>query len=173
MRTRKRTEPIVRFMRLVDTNGPYSSACGSRCWVWTGAQNPRGYGGFYPGPDAGSKTISAHRWFWVHERGAVPDWYELDHICRNTSCVRLEHLRVVTRSENLAARPKSVYPNFTKERCVRGHEYDYRVTSGDRVGHRICRACAKERQRRYRERKRSQEIGASGTILDSGRRTGP
>ena len=78
------------------------------------------------------KLWLAHRFFWIREKGEVPEGLELDHICRNSLCVNLAHLRAVTHRENTRNRASSD-PHPCK-RC-----------GGERVdnvkGHKICLKC--------------------------------
>jgi hypothetical protein len=85
----------------------------SGCFLWAGKSiNPRyGYGGFF----LDGKNIPAHRAAWMLFRGPIPAAMEIDHLCRTPACVNPEHLRVVTKAENLRHRAK------TKARCRRGH----------------------------------------------------
>lgn len=66
------------------------------CWLWTGAPNSTGYG---------AMSLEGHRDY-VHRHsyrlvnGPIPDSMEVDHKCHNRLCVRPDHLRVVTHTEN-------------------------------------------------------------------------
>lgn len=62
------------------------------CWNYTGTINKRGYGQI--------RQTTAHRFFWQHLRGPVPDGLHLDHLCYNRRCVNPEHLEPVTNLEN-------------------------------------------------------------------------
>jgi hypothetical protein len=81
--------------------------------------------------------------------GDVPSGYELDHLCRNTSCVNPSHLEAVTHHENLSRSPLMGGWETTRKRptrCPAGHDYDERNT---RVygGKRQCVTCGRERKR--------------------------
>ena len=68
------------------------------CHVWTAAKDKDGYGQFRDG----DKIRQAHIWAWEHSTGnPLPSGFELDHICRNRSCVNPQHLELVTHSENI------------------------------------------------------------------------
>lgn len=83
-----RSRPEVRFWAKV--------LKGQNCWEWQADANRRGYGSFrYQG-----KIVRAHRYAWYLENGEIPDGMEIDHQCRNTRCVRPEHLKVVSRKQN-------------------------------------------------------------------------
>ena len=66
------------------------------CWEWTGYITPQGYGLFWDG----SRPNTAHRVSWGLSNGPIPDGMDIDHRCANRRCVRPDHLRVVTRSQN-------------------------------------------------------------------------
>lgn len=117
------------------------------CWEWT-ASTARGYAQF----SLWGKGKKAHRVFWEQCYGKVPAGLQLDHLCRNTTCINPSHLEPVTprtntlRGSTLAARNASV------THCPAGHEL-----SGANLrrsgGRRFCRACGREKQRRFKERR--------------------
>lgn len=72
----------------------------SGCWNFTGTVTPNGYGNVYGG-HRGASPIKAHRYFYEHMVGEIPDGMVIDHLCRNTLCVNPEHLEPVTQSENV------------------------------------------------------------------------
>lgn len=43
----------------------------------------------------------AHRWFYVQERGPIPEGLTLDHLCRVTRCVNADHMEPVPLRENI------------------------------------------------------------------------
>ena len=72
---------------VVDENG---------CWVWQFGKSPKGYGqttrnGCY---------WAAHRLYYTQAKGPIPASLQLDHLCRNPSCVNPDHLEPVTHTEN-------------------------------------------------------------------------
>lgn len=67
------------------------------CVVWVGCRQPSGHGQFR----TGGKPHKVHRWLYEQLIGTVPEGKYLDHICRVASCIRLEHLRVVTHAQNM------------------------------------------------------------------------
>jgi len=78
----------ARFWSKVDASG--------ECWTWQASKTWAGYGRFR----LPHKTLSAHRFSYLMEYGAIPDDLIIDHSCRNRDCVRPEHLRLVTWKQN-------------------------------------------------------------------------
>lgn len=92
-------DDLARFWSHVDTNGsvPDRVEWLGQCWQWTGAVNPKGYAHVR----VQRVTMHAHQWSYRMFVGPVPAGLELDHLCRNTSCVRPSHLEPVTKGENV------------------------------------------------------------------------
>lgn len=118
-----------RFWPKVDANGV--------CWEWTSARDANGYGRF--------DSQSAHRWAWANLVGQIPDGLELDHLCRNRSCVNPDHLEPVAGIVNRARSYSVASINGRKTHCINGHPFEgnnvmVRVKPSGRVA-RQCRAC--------------------------------
>jgi hypothetical protein len=106
------------------------------CWEWVGCINKKGYGQLR----AAGKTRLAHRFYYEQTNG--PAGPELDHLCRNRSCVNPAHLEPVSHLTNIRRGNEA-----TKAHCIRGHPL-----SGENLylrpgtsGWRMCRACMKIR----------------------------
>lgn len=117
------------------------------CWLWTGSKDPLGYGNLY----FRGKTEKAHRV--LYKLNADENIIgELDHLCRNTSCVNPKHLEDVTHQENVARACQLK----RKDYCIRGHKftedsvYYYYNQYGTRK--RKCKACSSLIGRRRYER---------------------
>lgn len=67
------------------------------CLVWTGSTYRDGYGQI----SVDGRGVAAHRYAWEQANGSIPDGMDIDHMCWNRACVKVGHLRVATRSENL------------------------------------------------------------------------
>lgn len=67
------------------------------CIVWTGFRQPYGHGQIR----IKGKQNKVHRWLYEQLIGPIPKGKFLDHKCRNGSCVKLGHLRVVSHAENM------------------------------------------------------------------------
>lgn len=122
--------------------------CGD-CIAWTGATDRWGYGHF----TTGKKQYRAHRWIFQYVRGVIIPGLQIDHLCRNRSCVNVNHLELVTASENVRrglAPEKARQRKLSKTHCPSGHPYAgnnlRRLTNGGRA----CKTCSREHsQRRY------------------------
>lgn len=66
------------------------------CWIWQRATTNRGYGHI----NCGGRHQMAHRVYYERARGKVPAGMQLDHLCREPSCVNPDHLEPVTNAEN-------------------------------------------------------------------------
>jgi hypothetical protein len=122
----------------------------SGCIEWHGHRNLQGYGSIC----WDSTDWPVHRAMWTAVRGPIPtddDW-TIDHLCRNKSCVNVEHLEVVTRWENArrgGGLERAHQANRDKQACKHGHPFTPDNVWWTGEGHRICKACkrkARERQ---------------------------
>ncbi len=121
---------VERFWAKVDTSGD--------CWEWR-ASKRNGYGIFFiPGARSPQR---AHRIAYELLASPIPEGMQLDHLCRNRSCVKPNHLEVVTPSENLHRSPIVQFAvNQNKTHCPHGHAYGTTNTRHYH-GRRFCRAC--------------------------------
>lgn len=93
--------PAKPFWSYVQINNPFL------CWEWLGGKCSDGYGSCSGGN-------GAHRRSYELVIGNIPDNLELDHLCRNRSCVNPYHLEAVTHKVNTQR-------GLTKTVCKRGH----------------------------------------------------
>lgn len=140
----------ARFWVKVDKAGPapeHHPDLGA-CWLWTAGTNRGGYGNWDFGGRKTRIRKMAHRFAYELEVGPIPDGLHLDHLCRVRHCVRPSHLEAVTQQEN-NRRAAEVRVKVTH--CPQGHEYTPENTYRQRWGARLCKACARERERKLRE----------------------
>src|ERR1700751_234362 len=92
---------------------------GPGCWEWHGYVSKRGYGFFH----AFGRPRPAHRVAYEIYVGEIPGGLDLDHLCRNRSCVNPAHLQPVTRQINIL---RGIVPfiggnnNRIKTHCPKG-----------------------------------------------------
>ena len=154
---RKRRDPFERWAEKVDVT--------PGCWFWTACLSPAGYGQFGVGSrtDGSDRLVYAHRFSYEQYVGSIPNGLEIDHaccdpawckggVCPHRSCVNPTHLEAVTRRENIA---RGNHPTARARRlneCYRGHPYNEKNTYVGPNGKRVCRVCARKRDRiRYYE----------------------
>lgn len=143
---RKSIPALLRFLAKIDHNGPQPSSFRHRgvCWQWTAGKTRQGYGGFHP---VKGQTVLAHRYSYNHYVGPIPEGLVIDHLCRNRACVNPSHLEAVTMGTNTMRSPGVSFFNKLKTSCPAGHPYDAANTYKSPRGSRICRECARERDR--------------------------
>jgi len=109
----------------------------TQCWEWPGHLK-EGYGRVY----FEGKQIEAHRASYISYRGPIPKGLQIDHLCRNRSCINPDHLEKVTKKENCLRGTSPSAVNSRKIQCIRGHEFV------ERGGRRTCYQCLKEKYHR-------------------------
>jgi hypothetical protein len=135
----------LRFWTKVDATGI--------CWEWTAAKSKAGYGviGLFH-----QKVGLAHRVAWELLVGPIPEGLELDHLCRNRSCVNPDHLEPVSHLTNARRGVRRFMPyelaaiKAARTECPRGHEFSTENTYTTKKGARVCRTCARNYQRKRR-----------------------
>lgn len=106
------------------------------CWIWEGGRWNNGYPRF----KLLGKWIPAHRVSYEIYVSEISEGLQLDHLCRVKHCVNPAHLEPVTQQVNM----QRAYAVRTT--CPQGHRHD----ALNSKGHRICRQCAVEHNRRFR-----------------------
>ncbi|MEU3219995.1 HNH endonuclease signature motif containing protein [Streptomyces sp. NPDC006971] len=122
------------------------------CWEWTAYRDPNGYGRFSIGGRAGQME-GAHRVAYQLMVGDIPAGLELDHLCRNPSCVNPWHLEPVPHAVN-SRRSSAGQANAARQRavthCPHGHPYSPENTGYRKDSRRRCKACDRtSRRNRY------------------------
>jgi len=126
---------IERFMAKVEIT--------DSCWNWTASVGGHGYGQFSVKKDGKWGPQLAHRVSYELHIGPIPEGLQIDHLCRNKSCVRPDHLEPVTQRVNILRSDAPSAVAHRTDTCKRGHNLtDARVRSN---GARECRACSRER----------------------------
>lgn len=130
----------------------------NECWVWQKC-TVHGYGKIdmpCKNSKKGYRPFLAHRVMYELEVGPIPDGLELDHLCRNPTCVNPAHLEPVTRRENVLRSQSFTADNARKTHCKHGHplvpeNLRYRP---DRPTRRECLTCFWEGVRRRNAKKK-------------------
>lgn len=68
------------------------------CWIWQG--KPDGANGYGRVRVGNGRRTPAHRFFYEHHRGAIPEGLQPDHLCCVSLCVNPDHMELVTGTEN-------------------------------------------------------------------------
>lgn len=118
------------------------------CHFWMGAL-VEGYGQFW----ADGRLALAHRWAYERWRGPLPPYgrptkEQIDHLCRNRSCVNPFHLEIVSPRTNTLRGNGVTARRAAQTHCINGHALSgrnlYRVP---KTGWRQCRTCKRLRER--------------------------
>src|SRR5262249_5580793 len=121
------------------------------CWNWLAAKGGRqGHAIFV---DENDKHASAYRWLWEQMYGPLPKDIELDHLCRNPSCVNPDHLEPVTRKTNQRRGFGFAGLRSRQTHCIRGHEFNAENTHIAANGTRHCKPCNRLGNRRRRAKR--------------------
>ena len=127
------------------------------CWDWTACTDALGYGRFSMGRKRRADGSVGHpRVYTAHRIGLillgmeVPDGMVVDHLCRNPTCVRPDHLEVVEQGENVrrgAAANVSGVCRAGLHPWIPENIVTEPPRSGQPAGVRRCRECRDERER--------------------------
>jgi len=90
------TNDLLRFIGKTKRNG--------ECLEWVGARRGGKTGKIYGAFWWRGFVVYAHRYAWMRYHGPICALMVVDHLCENPLCVRLEHLDLVSREENLRRR---------------------------------------------------------------------
>lgn len=134
------------------------------CWEYMGARHKRSNHGMFGYTVQGKSTVMyVHRWMYEQQVGPVPKGLVLDHVvCQNPPCCNPDHLEPVTNGENVLRGQGVTAANARKTHCVHGHEFTPENTrwqkqapSSGGTWMRQCRACARDKARKYAEARRN------------------
>lgn len=99
-------------------------------------------------------TMPRHRLAYIAAFGRIKVGYEIDHLCKNRSCINPNHLEQVTPQENVSRSPN---PWAMRTSCLRGHKYTektmHRYQRDGKYWRRNCRICRRDQQIARRAKK--------------------
>jgi hypothetical protein len=121
---------------------------GDDCWPWMAGKNSKGYGYVY----FDGTMVRAHILIYEVLKGKIPGNLELDHTCRNRSCVNPDHVELVTTKVNILRGVSPAAANARKTVCAQGHRLDEKNAYRRPDGGRNCRRCAADWQKGFRRR---------------------
>ena len=110
------------------------------CWIFRKKQTGRGYAQMW----VDGVQTTAHRAYYMHYVGPIPEGMTLDHLCRNRPCVNPDHMDICTRGENVLRGEGISAQNARKTHCHRGHSLapeDGHVYINPYDGSRQCTTC--------------------------------
>lgn len=117
------------------------------CWRWDARRDSGGYAIFRVERGV---FVAGHRWSCERWNGAIPDGYEVDHLCRNRCCVNPSHLEAVEPIVNFLRGQGWWQDQAGAWHCQRGH------TQPGRSGR--CAVCVKATMDRFTVRRRLRPV---------------
>jgi len=111
------------------------------CWLANRSVGKRGYAQI---SDKGN-TLVASRLMYLTEVGEIPVGYEVDHLCRERSCLNPLHLEAVPKIVNVLRGIGPSARHAALERCpICGDDYSFRPS-----GSRACKRCKRRVDSEY------------------------
>lgn len=133
---------------------------GNGCWEWKGRKDSNGYGRMQMRVGGRRVYPLAHRVVYEMVVGEIPGYLEIDHLCRNTSCVRPDHLEPVSHAENMR--------RTRLKACTKGHALvEGNITPASK-GNIRCLTCTREHVRKRESRMKAVGRCPCGRVPDPG-----
>jgi len=151
VKTRNITPEFAQTMFNSERVQQYIQRADDGCWNWTGPLGQRGYAVMrLDGP-----KYRVHRIAVVAQLGRDIPGLDVDHLCRNHSCVNPAHLEAVSHRTNVLRGESVVANQARRTHCPQGHplEWPNLVVSEAKRGNRKCKTCNVETARRHRRKK--------------------
>lgn len=93
---RRTVRPEDRFWRFVTCD------IATRCWLWTGTKDRKGYGKLQVGTYHEPHKVTAPRFSFEMHHGPIPEGMHVLHRCDNPTCVSPDHLFAGSAGDNMA-----------------------------------------------------------------------
>ena len=120
------------------------------CWNWTANAPGKRYGHFF----LNGKARIAHRVAYELQKGPIPEGLTIDHLCRNTFCVRGDHLEAVPQRVNTIRGISPIARNANALVCIRGHPLvGLNLYVYPKSGKRACKECQRRKSLRLWHKK--------------------
>jgi hypothetical protein len=123
----------------------------SGCWEWPGRREPNGYGTIRS--NAGPK-VYVHHVAYRYLFGPIPEGKQVQHDCDNKICCL--HLYAGTQQQNMDDMvQRQRHSNQQKTHCPQGHPLSGPNLGTGPRGARMCTACQRAAEARYRAKRRA------------------
>lgn len=124
----------------------------AQCILFPGSLDTHGYGRV----KVNGKSFGAHRLAYIEQYGDIPTGLQVDHLCRNRSCVNPSHLELITQKENILRGHSFAGLNKSKTHCSKGHELTTENVKLTKRGQRDCIKCRKLHEKKIAEKRKEQ-----------------
>lgn len=122
-----RTDPLVDQVRVT-----------GQCWTWKAAKDGTEDGAAYGMFSIWGRKHRAHRIAFRDFGNKIAEDQVVDHLCRNTLCVRPSHLEAVSQTENIR---RGRQPLLNRGICRNGHEMTPENLVRRKRGNKVVNAC--------------------------------
>lgn len=128
------------------------------CHLWIRATQSRGYGTASIRFEGGNAQVTTHRAAWIAKHKTnIPTDKTIDHLCRNKTCINVDHMEIVSRADNNINSNSVVMRLKAQTRCSRGHDYaPNNLVQGSRT--RSCLACSRAIKAQSEARSRGKQF---------------
>ena len=76
--------------------------------------------------------VMYHRYAWEQQHGAIPEGYEIDHMCHNRACCNIDHLQCIPGVEHTIKHNKTRYAD--RQEAAKGYWLSHPDITGIALG---------------------------------------
>ena len=76
--------------------------------------------------------VMYHRYVWEQQHGAIPEGYEIDHMCHNRACCNIDHLQCIPGVEHTIKHNKTRYAD--RQEAAKGYWLSHPDITGIALG---------------------------------------